>query len=102
VQLAVPIGRGFILKQTVVDGLYIQAQNLGLIEELGETTILKAIATGLEDSSAPQMARRAHNRAAIQTAASLRTKIFDPIKYIVPGYIAEGATILAGRPKLGK
>jgi hypothetical protein len=27
---------------------------------------------------------------------------FDPIRYVVPGYIAEGATILAGRPKLGK
>ena len=35
-QLAVPIRHGFILKQTVVDGLYIQAQNLGLIEELGD------------------------------------------------------------------
>jgi hypothetical protein len=35
-QLVVPIRCGFILKQTVVDGLYIQAQNLGLIEELGE------------------------------------------------------------------
>ena len=39
---------------------------------------------------------------AIRTAAALRTKIFEPIKYIVPGYIVEGCTILAGRPKLGK
>jgi hypothetical protein len=47
---------------------------------------------------------RAENRAysTIKTAASLRTKQFDPIKYIVRGYITEGATILAGRPKLGK
>jgi hypothetical protein len=37
-----------------------------------------------------------------KTAASLRTKVFEPIKYIVTGYIIEGATILAGRPKLGK
>jgi RecA-family ATPase len=29
-------------------------------------------------------------------------KHFDPIKYVVPGYVAEGLTILAGRPKLGK
>ncbi|WP_442753894.1 AAA family ATPase [Methylocystis sp. JAN1] len=27
---------------------------------------------------------------------------FEPVKYVVPGYVAEGATILAGRPKLGK
>jgi hypothetical protein len=34
----------------------------------------------------------------IRTAAGLRTRKFDPIKYIVTGYITEGATILAGRP----
>ena len=28
--------------------------------------------------------------------------MFEPIKYIVPDYIVEGCTILAGRPKLGK
>ncbi|MGB9389007.1 MAG: AAA family ATPase [Xanthobacteraceae bacterium] len=38
----------------------------------------------------------------IKTAATLRTQVFEPIKYIVPGYIVEGCTILAGRPKLGK
>lgn len=27
---------------------------------------------------------------------------FDPIKYAVPGYIAEGLTLFAGKPKLGK
>jgi hypothetical protein len=27
---------------------------------------------------------------------------FDPIKYVVPGYIAEGCSLLAGTPKLGK
>ena len=105
-QLAVPIRHGFILKQTVVDGLYIQAQNLGLIEELGDNTILTAIATGLDDFSPLPIERPVNNRAAaavsIRTAAALRTKVFEPIKYIVPGYIAEGCTILAGRPKLGK
>ena len=28
--------------------------------------------------------------------------IFPPIAWIVPGYIAEGCTILAGAPKIGK
>ncbi|WP_261334167.1 AAA family ATPase [Rhizobium leguminosarum] len=27
---------------------------------------------------------------------------FPPVKYVIPGYIAEGLTILGGRPKLGK
>src|SRR5918995_1762171 len=36
------------------------------------------------------------------TAQELRRRVFAPIKYVVPGYIAEGCTLLAGRPKLGK
>jgi hypothetical protein len=36
------------------------------------------------------------------SAASLRRKTFAPIRYVVPGYIAEGCTLLAGPPKLGK
>ncbi|WP_051442615.1 AAA family ATPase [Mesorhizobium sp. WSM3626] len=27
---------------------------------------------------------------------------FAPIKYVIPGYVAEGLTLLGGRPKLGK
>lgn len=27
---------------------------------------------------------------------------FAPVKYVIPGYVAEGLTILGGRPKLGK
>jgi hypothetical protein len=38
----------------------------------------------------------------IRTAAELRRKVFAPIKWIVPDYLAEGCTLLAGRPKLGK
>ncbi len=37
-----------------------------------------------------------------QTASTLRSRVFDPLKFVVNGYIAEGLTILAGRPKLGK
>ena len=38
----------------------------------------------------------------ITSASELQSKIFEPVQFVVPGYIAEGATILAGRPKLGK
>jgi hypothetical protein len=38
----------------------------------------------------------------IRTAASLRNKVFEPLKYIVTGYLVEGATIFAGAPKIGK
>ncbi len=41
-------------------------------------------------------------RPVIGTAAKLKSMTFAPIRYVVPGYIAEGCTLLAGRPKLGK
>ena len=36
------------------------------------------------------------------TAARLRVMEFPPVSYVVPGFIPEGLTILAGRPKIGK
>lgn len=41
------------------------------------------------------------NRAPI-SAETLLEMDFPPVSYVVEGYIAEGLTILAGRPKLGK
>src|SRR6188472_2987328 len=38
----------------------------------------------------------------IGSAKELRGKKFPALKYIVPNVIAEGCTLLAGRPKLGK
>jgi hypothetical protein len=41
-------------------------------------------------------------RSSAITASNLKTKIFSPVKYVVPGYIPEGVTIFAGKPKIGK
>lgn len=38
----------------------------------------------------------------VKSAADLQHKTFAPVQYVVPGYIAEGCTILAGKPKVGK
>jgi hypothetical protein len=35
-------------------------------------------------------------------AQGLNQMTFDPIKYVVPGYIVEGLTLFAGKPKIGK
>jgi hypothetical protein len=35
-------------------------------------------------------------------AEDLRTMTFNPIKYVVPGVLVEGLTVLAGKPKIGK
>jgi len=43
-----------------------------------------------------------NKRLIITSARMLRGRKFAPIRYVVPGYIAEGCTLLAGRPKLGK
>lgn len=39
---------------------------------------------------------------ALVNAAALQDMRFAPVRYVIPGYIAEGCTILAGAPKLGK
>ena len=36
------------------------------------------------------------------SASALMSKHFEPIRWIVPGYLPEGLTVLAGAPKLGK
>jgi len=41
-------------------------------------------------------------RALVITASELKGKKFNPVRYVVPGYIAEGVTIFAGKPKIGK
>jgi hypothetical protein len=51
---------------------------------------------------APNQKRNNGNASPIITARQLCEMEFDPIKYAVPGYIAEGLTLFAGKPKLGK
>lgn len=38
----------------------------------------------------------------IVTAKDLQGMSFPPVRHILPGYISEGATIIAGKPKIGK
>src|SRR5262245_24160085 len=35
-------------------------------------------------------------------ASDLQAKAFEPLRYVLPGLILEGASLLVGRPKLGK
>ena len=41
-------------------------------------------------------------RAKIVMANDLQAMTFPPVRHILPGYIPEGATIIAGKPKIGK
>ena len=38
----------------------------------------------------------------LKSAAELRMKTFEPLRWIVPKYLPEGLTMLGGRPKIGK
>lgn len=46
--------------------------------------------------------REPRKKPAIVSATALRAMTFDPVRFVAPGYLAEGLTLLAGRPKLGK
>jgi AAA domain/IclR helix-turn-helix domain len=50
----------------------------------------------------PALRNKATWRDNIFAADALQKRTFRPAKFIVPAYIPEGLTILAGRPKLGK
>ena len=55
-----------------------------------------------EPPNAPQAATAISWRGSVITASELSLKSFRPIRYVVPGYIPEGVTIFAGKPKVGK
>jgi len=55
----------------------------------------------IEAEPAPRQAAN-DNRPTSFNARDLMAMEFEPVRYVVPGYIAEGCTILAGAPKLGK
>lgn len=55
-----------------------------------------------EHASAPRRAENDNKRPVFLNAQALLGMSFPPVKYVLPGYMAEGLTILGGRPKLGK
>jgi AAA domain len=57
---------------------------------------LEAARADNRPSTLPQMAQR------IFSAAALQRMTFPPLKFILPGLVPEGATLLVSRPKFGK
>ena len=55
-----------------------------------------------QDEPAPHKEPSDRPRPPIFRASDLLKKVFPDIQYVVPSYVPEGCTILAGRPKLGK
>lgn len=66
---------------------------------------------GMSDEAARRSWEAAQERPAVSSpswmkgaisAAALQQKHFDPVRYVMPGYIPEGITLLVGKPKIGK
>jgi len=62
------------------------------------------LATGVEDDEVAYQVEqaRASWQSAIILASALKDKVFAPVRYVLPGYIPEGVTVFAGKPKIGK
>jgi hypothetical protein len=73
------------------DGKVAQAAQTPARANVGAPSIVPQIVPGADP-----------RRPLLGSAAALRTRKFEPIRWIVDGFLIEGLTILAGRPKLGK
>jgi hypothetical protein len=113
--LAIPIRHGFIEQADVYDRLIDEADNVGLLTNVGHEVVESAIAKGIEDGLSNILPDEQRPRTTTKpngpfvsapppstNATELNTMRFDPIKYVVPGYFVEGLTLLAGKPKIGK
>jgi AAA domain/CHC2 zinc finger len=54
------------------------------------------------DSKAGESTKDGDEQQHVFNAEGLNQMTFSPIKYVVPGYIVEGLTLFAGKPKIGK
>jgi hypothetical protein len=72
-----------------------------------EDCVTDAISTGLErgqpnDPPKDDNDEAARRRKSMMSAAELRTMRFDPVRYVLLGFVPEGLALLVGRPKVGK
>jgi hypothetical protein len=74
-----------------------------LIERIDAATAWSPPAETSQDqlASSERLSRQGW-RAKVVMANDLQAMTFPPVRHILPGYISEGATIIAGKPKIGK
>jgi hypothetical protein len=92
---------GLVAKQIVVDRFSRIAKLDGYVQEFGAKTIEDAFAPfgAFEPSPSPAPRRIMFQRTS--TNVIMATK-YPPLRAVVPGYLFEGFSVLAGRQKLGK
>jgi hypothetical protein len=123
-RMATMIARGWIGRADVGDALYAACQANGLVSEDGDDSVQATMASGLRagasephpdleerpredigaDRQRDQQRRQGQEppQKHVFNAERLNQMTFSPIKYVVHGYIVEGLTLFAGKPKIGK
>jgi AAA domain-containing protein len=119
---------GMIERSTVADRLF-QTAEIYIVPRLGVDPVQAALAEGLTAVRPPQGIRQGRSndddsefrrsndnhlspetprkqvskwKQRTFTADALQTMAFPPLRFILPGLVPEGATLLVSRPKLGK
>ncbi len=104
--------KGGVEKGDFADRFTSAAISNGIVQRHGTDAVQAILEEALTEASALKIAdiseypvtvsARSATRPRIASAATLRAKVFEPIRFCVPKYIPLGCGILAGRPKLGK
>jgi hypothetical protein len=119
VRMGTMVARGWIDTSEVRRALFAAAESNGQGKQYGPGNIGATIKDGIkhgiltphpdlpDDGPAPgnkaaKPSGKQAPAAAPQNVKELATMTFAPIKYVVPGVILEGLTLLAGKPKVGK
>ena len=119
------VGAGYLALEEAEKSLFKAAEDVGLVQEDGAAAVRKTITSGINAgrkvphhpchkghkvTNTPLSPLNAgvlqsdipKRIVTISTAAQLQATVFEPVKWVIPEFVPEGLTILAGAPKLGK
>jgi AAA domain len=93
---------GQIALPDAIDSLYEIAEASGLCASLGAEFVYEDIQRQLTAGPAEESEERPDYAPRVVSVKDLQTMTFPPMRYVLPGLIPEGLTILAARPKAKK
>jgi hypothetical protein len=119
--LAKEVRDGWIDRRSAVDRIYNATVAYGVVNAYGDDAVQKLLSAAFAQPAAkqtPQEHAPTNNfeldakiveldstprwRRGAVLASDLQGMTFAPVRYVLPGYIPEGVTLLAGKPKVGK
>jgi hypothetical protein len=119
--LAKEVRGGWIDRPSAVDRIYNATVAYGVVNDYGDDAVQEILGAAFAQPAAqqtPQSKPQTDNaeldakiveldctprwRRGAVLASDLQGMTFAPVRYVLPGYIPEGVTLLAGKPKVGK